>query len=141
MSKKFYLAGPMSGIPQFNFPAFFEAGTKLRERGWDIISPAELDDAGDKGSALASPDGDPNNRDYIGGKTWGDYLKRDVKIVADQVQGIVLLPGWEESRGARLEAFCAVLCKDYEFYFYLGDGRVTALTRANVLDTIYAESV
>lgn len=38
-----YLAGPMSNIPQFNFPAFDDAAADLRARGWDIVSPAELD--------------------------------------------------------------------------------------------------
>ena len=35
---------------------------------------------------------------------------RDVKLVADHVQGVVFLPGWHKSRGARLEAFVALLC-------------------------------
>ena len=32
-----------------------------------------------------------------------------MKLVADRVDGIVLLPGWERSRGARLEAFVGLL--------------------------------
>lgn len=115
---KWYLAGPMSGIPQFNFPAFFEAGKILREAGHDIVSPAELDDQEDSGSALKSPDGDVSDRVAMGNKTWGDFLSRDVKLIADGVSGIVLLPGWENSRGARLEAFVGVLCK-HEFARYM----------------------
>lgn len=107
---KFYLAGPMSGIPQFNFPAFDTAATRLRDLGHEIVSPAELDDDETRAEALDSLDGRPTQRDKVNGQTWGDFLARDVKIVADQVQGVVFLPGWEKSRGARLEAFVGVLC-------------------------------
>lgn len=100
----------MTGIPQFNFPAFDEASKWLRDHGYNVISPAELDDEEIREAALASPDGcegsaSPNN------ETWGDFLARDVKLVADQVDIIVVLPGWEKSRGARLETFCGyALC-------------------------------
>lgn len=116
-----YLGGPMSGIPQFNFPAFFAAADHLRGQGWDIVSPAELDDAEDKGQALKSPDGNPvervANQKMSGEKTWGDFLARDVKIIADQVQAIILLPGWADSRGAILESTVGLLCK-HDFYLY-----------------------
>jgi hypothetical protein len=108
----------MSGLPQFNFPAFFAAAEYLRgQMGLQIVSPAELDDQEDKGAAMASPDGDHTNRTHMGGKTWGDFLARDVKIVADQVQGIIFLPNWHTSRGAKLEATCGLLCR-HEFFLF-----------------------
>lgn len=106
---KWYLAGPMSGIPQFNFPAFFKASEDLRSMGFDIISPAEIDDPKTKAAALASPDGAPGSGSAHG-QTWGDFLARDVKLIADSVKGIIFLNGWEKSRGARLEAFVGLLC-------------------------------
>lgn len=130
-TKTFYLAGPMTGIPQFNFPAFDEAAKKLRERGWDIVSPAELDEAETRADALASPDGKLIDG-KSSGKTWGDFLARDVKLIADQCGGVVFLPGWEKSKGAKLEAFVALLCK-YEFHFYLGDGRTERVTPSEIL--------
>lgn len=123
--KRVYIAGPMSNCPQFNFPAFYAAAQALRDQGYEVVSPAELDDAEDKGAAMASPDGDPASAK----KTWGDFLARDVKLLADGVvdqsklfkdgeptgqlyqpiDGIVFLPGWQQSKGAKLEAFVGVL--------------------------------
>jgi hypothetical protein len=109
----------MSGIPQFNFPAFDAAAKKLRNvHGLAIISPAELDDAETRKAAMASPDGSPG---HVPGKTWGDFLARDVKIVADECSGVVLLPGWQVSRGAKLEAYVGILCFHYFAYYIAGD--------------------
>jgi hypothetical protein len=105
-SGKWYLAGPMSGLPQFNIPAFDAAAKVLRGLGCKVISPAELDAPEIRAQYLASPDG----ASLPDTPTWGTFLSRDVKIVADQVRGIVLLPGWEKSRGARLEAYVGLLC-------------------------------
>ena len=108
-NKVFYLAGPMTGHPQFNFPAFIEAAAALRDRGYLIVSPAELDadedDTADR--ALASTDGNLENAGIT--HTWGDLLARDVKLITDEVEGIVFLSGWEKSKGARLEAFVGLL--------------------------------
>jgi hypothetical protein len=135
----------MSNIPQFNFPAFFEAAENLRTSGFTVVSPAEIDNADDKGAALKSADGDPTNRDAMNGKTWGDFLARDVKLIADGgIEGIVFLPGWQKSRGARLEAFVGLLQKGFRFFEYLSiDGRfvrafaVRELDPEAVLDKIY----
>ena len=107
---KLYLAGPMTGIPQFNFPAFDEAASNLRMvlggDGVDVVSPAEIDDPATRAAALASKDGAPGSG-TTSGETWGDFLSRDVKLVADEVDAIMVLPGWEDSKGARLEVFVA----------------------------------
>ncbi len=106
---KWYLAGPMSGIPQFNFPAFHAAAKSLREQGFEIISPAEMDAESDVAAkALASKSGDLIDAGIK--ETWGDLLARDVKLIADGVGGIVLLENWHKSRGARLESYVALLC-------------------------------
>lgn len=108
-SRTYYLAGPMTGIPQFNFPLFLETAERLRAQGYDIVSPAELDSDETKAAAMASPDGAVGSG-TTNGETWGDFLARDVKLVADEVDGIIALPGWEKSRGAVLETFVARLC-------------------------------
>lgn len=77
-----YIAGPMSGIPEFNFPAFHAAAADLRESGHEVVSPAELHDHTDR--------------------PWQFYMRSALAamLTCDEV---VLLPGWTASRGARLE--------------------------------------
>lgn len=108
-SKTFYICGPMSFVPQFNYPAFDFAAAYLRQNGWEITSPAEMDDPETRRAALASPDGAPGSGS-VNGETWGDFLSRDVKLIADGVRGIIFLPNWQRSRGAKLEATVGILC-------------------------------
>lgn len=122
---KIYIAGPMSGIPQFNIPAFDEAAVRLREAGYDAVSPAELDDPDTRVAALASVDG-KMDKGALNGETWGDFLARDVKLVADEIDAIALLPGWEDSRGAQLELFVAKMC-GLNYYRY-EDGKLVEFT-------------
>ena len=104
-----YIAGPMSGLPQFNFPAFYEAQKAVEALGFDAINPAELDPPEVQEAAWASPDGSLSGG-QVGGHTWGELLARDVKSIADGSDGVVLLPGWQTSKGARLERMVAQIC-------------------------------
>lgn len=131
MSTSFYLAGPMTGLPQFNFPAFIAAAAELRARGLTIISPAELDGAEVESAALASPDGTLGPDDRIAGLTWADMLARDVKLVADEVSGLILLPGWETSKGAQLECFVGLLTNK-TFDLYMGAASLKNVGRAYI---------
>jgi hypothetical protein len=107
----------MTGIPQFNFPLFETVARELRARGHLITSPHENDTPAVQAAAWASPDGKLDPSGKIAGETWGDILARDVKLVADVVRGVVLLPGWGKSKGARLEVFVALLCGHEVFSF------------------------
>ena len=131
---KYYLAGPMSWVPQFNIPLFDRASAELRANGFDVFSPAELDSDAVRAVALKSKDGDPADVTSI--ETWGDMLARDVKLIADECDGgIIFLDGWEGSRGARLEAFVGVIC-GRSFWRYLGDGHVEEMRAKLVLTKI-----
>jgi len=125
---KVYIAGPMTYIPRFNFPAFDDMADRLRAAGHDPVSPAELDSPEDRARAYASPDGAPIH--YESGMTHADFLARDIKIIADGgIEGVVVLPGWSTSTGALWETFSAHL-KGIPVYFpygsnptWDGDGR------------------
>lgn len=90
--KTCYIAGPMRGYPLYNFPAFDEAAESLREAGWKVVSPADLDR--DNGFDPEIGEGPVPPLD--------DCIKRDLKAVLE-CDAIVLLPGWEKSTGAKAE--------------------------------------
>lgn len=92
-----YLAGPMSGYPEFNAPAFREAAAALRAYdGWTVLSPVELDE--ESGFDHTAEETVPSEEEYHG------FLRRDLqRMLGDGVEKIVVLPGWEKSRGAALE--------------------------------------
>lgn len=83
-----YLAGPMSGIPLHNFPAFAVAASRLRAMGHTVISPAEMD------GAATHEDLDSIPR--------SEFLRRDVRALSE-CDAIAVLPGWRSSPGATFE--------------------------------------
>ena len=104
---KVYICGPMTGIPRFNLPAFDAAAVELRSQGYEVVTPGELDDPVVRAMEWDSPDGAPLTE---GVGTWGEFLARDVLLLADDgIRAIFVLPGWESSRGARLETFVGYL--------------------------------
>lgn len=132
---KVYIAGPMSGVPHFNIPLFKLAAEDLRARGYEVVSPAELDSPKMQELALASTDGDLKSLEDSTGETWGDVLARDVKLISDGgITGIIFLPGWHKSRGARLEATVGLL-NNLKFAEYARQeiGGVKTLTVKDVL--------
>jgi hypothetical protein len=78
-----YIAGPMTGIKDWNVPAFSEMADRLRKQGRNVINPHELHEAQD-------------------GVPWDWYLRRDLAQLV-KCSSMVLLPGWGASRGATLE--------------------------------------
>jgi hypothetical protein len=84
--RRIYIAGPMTGLPEFNFPAFNAAAARLRTDGWHVENPAE--------------------HGHIAGAEWSDYLRWDLSRVVT-VAAVYLLPGWPQSKGATLEVTVA----------------------------------
>lgn len=93
---KIYLAGPMRGIPEFNFPAFDAGSAELRTAGYEVFSPA------DKDRETMRVTGKP-----IEALTIRECMLVDTEWICTQAEGIALLPGWEASSGANAEVALA----------------------------------
>jgi hypothetical protein len=103
--RRIYLAGPMSGKPYFNFPAFMEAARKLRLEGSIVFNPAQQDI--DRHGVDVSAD-NPTGDSSVGvaamvGLNIRQCLKDDLSWICENATHIALLPGWEQSKGARAE--------------------------------------
>lgn len=89
-----YVAGPMRGYDQYNFPAFFRAERDLIMKGWDVLNPAAMDVAeGFDGSTEPT-------EEFI-----SVAIHRDVQTILHRADAIALLPGWRNSVGATAEAW------------------------------------
>jgi len=85
-ARRIYVAGPMTGLPEYNFPAFNAAADRLRAEGWQVENPAE--------------------HGHVEGADWADYLRWDISRITT-CGAIYLLPGWPSSKGANLEVHIA----------------------------------
>lgn len=81
-----YIAGPMTGYPDLNFPAFHRAASILRAAGHTVLNPAEIN---------------PNP-----GERWQTCMFRDLEAL-DTCDAILMLSGWEKSPGAQIEKLWA----------------------------------
>lgn len=80
--KRIYVAGPMTGYPDLNFPLFHAVTADLRLLGHDVVNPAELNL-------------DPS-------KGWHECMRVDIRELVT-CDSILMLQGWEKSKGAMLE--------------------------------------
>lgn len=106
---RIYLAGPMRGLPEFNFPAFYKAAKELREKGHEVFNPAERDNLKhgvdiSKGNMT----GDEKVAAAQHGFSLREALGADLAWICGQADAIALLPGWGMSKGARAELATAV---------------------------------
>jgi hypothetical protein len=93
-----YLAGPMRGHDDLNFPAFHREAAWLRSQNWRVFSPAERDEADE---AL--------NGDWkVNAKRGLDYFMQFDLAAVCQTDCVIAMEGWETSQGARLETMVAV---------------------------------
>lgn len=79
---KIYIAGPMSGIQDFNYPAFHAEAKRLRDLGHEVENPAENP---------VPPCG-----------SWTGYMRMALRQLVD-CECVALLPGWTDSKGAVIE--------------------------------------
>jgi hypothetical protein len=94
---KVYIAGPMTGIDKWNFPAFDAAAEWLRGCGYTVVSPAEIDRKnGFTEDAVVA------DQRFLRGA-----LARDLTAVCE-CDGVAVLAGWQSSLGACIEIALAV---------------------------------
>lgn len=77
---KIYIAGPMTGIPDFNREKFNIVAEELGRLGDVVLNPAILPD----------------------GLYHDEYMKICIAMI-DVCDRVVFLPGWENSKGAQIE--------------------------------------
>jgi Domain of unknown function (DUF4406) len=101
---KVYLAGPMRGYPDFNFPAFHAATKLLRELGYEVHSPAEVDV-----NNGFDPTGMAGDVAELGpaGFDLNEALLGDLTYILREADAVVVLPNWDLSEGAQAEAHAA----------------------------------
>jgi hypothetical protein len=104
---RIYLAGPMRGIPNFNFPAFTFAATKLRAEGHEVFSPAEHDRDKHGPTLENNPTGDEILAIAQVGFSIREALGADSAWICANAEAVALLPGWSDSKGAVAEAALA----------------------------------
>lgn len=144
----YYLAGPMSGLPDYNYPAFEEAKKFLEEEGIKVRSPHEINHGQHPmgtsytgvycGTMVTKYDGEgfpygdecgegpghPIHNLERGALPYAAYMKAGYRMLLG-CDGIILLKGWTESRGAQAELFVA---KTLQFpVFTLGEGYLMEL--------------
>jgi hypothetical protein len=99
-----YLAGPMRGQPFFNFPMFHAAAARLRAEGNIVFSPAEQDEETyGKDVGMSNPTGDENEAILVFGVDLDAALHKDMSYICRHADAVALLPGWENSFGAKAE--------------------------------------
>lgn len=99
-----YIAGPMSGIKEFNFPAFFAAADLLIRLGHRVFNPAERDKSRHGGVDISiGMSGDIAELVSKHGFSLRDALRDDTHYICTTANAIAMLPGWEASKGARAE--------------------------------------
>ena len=78
---KMYISGPITGDPDF-MEKFAEAEKHLKARGFEVVNPTTL----------------PHDHR----RTWSAFMVDCLKALLD-CDGVYMLKGWKDSRGARVE--------------------------------------
>ena len=89
---RLYISGPMTGLPDFNYPAYQHAAIELRRVGYEVLDPSDID-------GLHNPTPETP-------QSWDWYMRHALRMVLD-AEGVATLPGWTRSRGAALEVHIA----------------------------------
>lgn len=94
--KSIYIAGPMQGVRNFNYPHFDEVASTLRLGGWRVENPVEI------GNRFGTVKEIANDRDLL-----AKVIEAELDAVA-KCDAIYLLKGWHNSPGAKAELAVAI---------------------------------
>lgn len=94
--RRIYVAGPMTGVAQWNRPQFGQAAKVLRAKGWTVENPVEIADAFGNQNAIVTM---PGLLDTV--------IEEELAALA-KCEAIYLLQGWERSEGTRRELMLAL---------------------------------
>ena len=98
MIRDVYIAGPMTGVPDWNLPAFFELESELLDAGFEVFNPASWD-----GRTVTTA---LNFLNTTGPRSHKWYMERDLPYVT-KADAVCVLPGWRKSKGASVEVAVA----------------------------------
>lgn len=84
--KRIYISGPMTGMPNLNFPAFHAEAARMKGLGYEVVNPAELNT-------------DPEME-------WNECMRHDLAALLT-CDALALIDGWQKSAGAHLEMHVA----------------------------------
>ena len=84
--KRIYISGPMTGMPDLNFPAFHAEAARMKGLGYEVVNPAELNT-------------DPTME-------WSECMRHDLAALLT-CDALALIDGWQKSAGAHLEMHVA----------------------------------
>jgi hypothetical protein len=137
---KLYVAGPMRGIPHFNFPAFHAATARLRAAGHEVFNPAERDIEA-TGVDISADNLTGNNEQAASnhGFSLREALADDLLFVCRHADGVVMLPGWVNSKGANAEV-AAAIALDLRLFHCTDADPMVEIPKANRPATVLAEA-
>lgn len=98
---RLYISGPVTGKPDDKWYAFSEASNALNEAGILAVIPLELVEPGDSHETAML---------LCVNELTGRTQKPGIRYPVPHYDGLALLPGWEQSEGAKLEKAVAEAC-------------------------------
>jgi hypothetical protein len=140
---KVYIAGPMRGLPYFNYPAFAEAEKRLTEQGWGVVFNPARHDAEVYGQEMfaMNPAGDLDLAEKEHAYDLGDSLSDDITWICQEADAVYMLDGWERSKGATAERAVALALGTDVLYQTKPRVRAQANVLWNILGLVVAASV
>ena len=107
--KTIYISGPIKNMTDGNLKAFDKAEKQLKEMGYETLNPHKI------GEEL-------NIRFFEMGKVpeYEDYLKEDIIQMLAKCDALLVLPGWRNSKGSKLEIANALAC-GLDVFFDISD--------------------